>query len=305
MRILRLSVIYIALFLSGCEQQAILSNVDSRQSIEALLALSENGIHAERIKLGTGRRESYSISVDESDSVSALRVLHEYNLPRTDSESFDSITQSKGFVPNSPEIDALRLDHALASEVERLVGVLPGVVEARAIIRSQLTASKRSKSKKSVEKTKEGPSASLVIRFSGSEGEPPFSVVTVRDIIAQAVPGLLPENIGVTLTRISLGEITTLGATSSNQPLSKITPFRFHIPASEKRLAKFQLLGTMIMCVTVGLLIGVGVMSFLRRRNKVQSQPSRRETTLLKRDFLIEGGIRSNEEPGPAKLPKI
>src|SRR5690606_4179144 len=116
---------------------------------------------------GQGRNQRFSVRVDSADYQNANEVLHEFGLPREDHETVEELTEQKGFIPNSQEMAQMRLERALAVQLEHLLQALPGVVDVRATVQSQ--RGERAQ-----------PTASVVIRYVASGGKTPFSLDEIR-----------------------------------------------------------------------------------------------------------------------------
>lgn len=131
----KLLIVLILTFLSACsEQELLVSDVDERSSVEIMVVLQESGIDAERIQLSSGRESRFKIQVSQAEYLQALNILHQYGLPRSDQDNLANITKPQGFSPNPPEIAALRLDHAIALEIERMLSSFPGVIDRKSVV---------------------------------------------------------------------------------------------------------------------------------------------------------------------------
>lgn len=266
--------------LIGCQDREVLLNVSQRDSLEALVALSRAGVSSYRSQSGRSGSERFSVYVAGSDYNTAAEVLHEFGLPRLESDSVEKLTEQKGFVPNSQEIARVRLDRALAAEIERMLQGLPGVIDARATVRSAIPGEQQSE-----------PSASIVIRYLPSAGKTPFAVDDARQLTASSVAGLKPENVLVTTSRVVLpGASPSLGVGANPEggvvALTKLAPFSFQIPESEKPEAQRQI--TIVFAVMgLGVALIFGVIGYVvkpsRPKGKLRPQPAPGDR------FFIEG----------------
>ena len=280
----------LVLLLSACDQRAeILTDLDTRQSIEVGVALYRSGIQAARERASKGRDERYSIYVSQSDYPRALQVLHEYRLPGDRLQSIEELTEPKGFVPNGRELTNVRLDYALSLSIERLLSALPGVVEVRAVIRSNLLSG--------IDQTSSGnPSASVVIRYQSPSGVLPFSLEEAKEIVRKAVPGSTAEAVSITTTRVILsGDFIPEGVPDPSAigvPLSSLAPFLFKVSPGEQQRALRQVLIFVLVSTLSGGVIGlwIGLRGSRRRRGAKSNRGSKSKS------FFLETTYRGEEE---------
>ena len=189
----RLAVIIFCFVISACGgSEELAGGLSGRQSVEMMVVLRGSGIQAERVSSGSGVNTRYQIRVSKGDLNRAFSLLQEYRMPKDEEVSFKQLTGSDNLIPDVKAISQLRLDRALALEIERSVELLPNVVDVRAIVRSNLVI------------PAEGPRASVVIRYTARSGAQPFSEDEVRQRILDAVPGIAPNRISVTSSRVVL-----------------------------------------------------------------------------------------------------
>lgn len=233
-----LLIVSILFFLSACtEQELLVSEVNERSSVEIMVVLQESGIAAERIQLSSGRESRFKIQVRPAEYSQALNILHQYGLPKSDQDSLASITKPEGFSPNPPEIAALRLDHAIALEIERMLSGFPGVIEVKSLVRSNLKL--------------EGvaPQVSVVIRYVSISDNLPFSVEAVRKLIVQSVPGVDSAEVNLAVNRIS-----SFAKNEGEKEFINFSPFHFEIKKTQRNLIQKQLsLFLGVICFFAGL----------------------------------------------------
>lgn len=285
-------LLQLCIVLSGCDQRAeILTDLDTRQSIEVGVALYRTGIQAARERSSKGRDERYSIYVSQSDYPRALQVLHEYRLPGDRLQSIDELTEPKGFVPNGRELTNVRLDHALSLSIERLLSALPGVVEVRAVVRSNLISGYEDG-----RQSGGSPSASVVVRYQSPSGVLPFSLEEAKEIVRKAVPGSSPDAISITTTRVILsGDFIPEGVPDPSAigvPLSSLAPFLFKVSPGEQQRALRQVLIFVIVSTLAGGVIGlwIGLRGSRRRRAAKSSRGAKSKS------FFLETTYRGEEE---------
>ena len=286
--------------ISGCMSSGdeLLADVDGKQSIEVIVALNRAGIRAERSK-ATGRGERYIVKVGSADYGRAMQVLHDFQLPSRDEETLEELTAPKGFVPNSRELSGLRLDHALALEVERLLSALPGVAEARVVVRSNLVSQDVASAK-----------ASVVIRYLSPSGTVPFGIEEVKKIVVQIVPGITSDGIEVVPSRLIIPGVAASsmleGAIQGDgegelAPLSPFLPFMFKVATGERERALWQLGGMLVMfsCAggIIGAYFGIRVMRGLSKRRASKGEK--------RNSFFLEASVKADSKTGaPVALTK-
>lgn len=294
-RLVRLVAVLVAatvvlLSLSGCaEREELLSDLDTHQSIDVVVALERSGIHAQRERVAKGREERYVVYVSQGDYARALQVLHEYRLPGDPATSIDQVTAPQGFVPNARELTNVRLDHAIALSVERLLSALPGVVEVRAVVRSYHSSAADDR-----RLTVSAPTASVVIRYLSPSGVLPFSLDDAKEMVRKAVPGLSPDSLSVTTTRVILsGELIPEGVPDPNAtgvPLSSLLPFLFRVAPGEQQRALRQILGVVLISTVSGGVLGLWLGLRSRRRRARSNRGAK------SRSFFLEATYRGDED---------
>lgn len=245
-----LGIIFIALCGIGCEQKKVLDNLDQRQAIQALVVLHRHGVVAEKEEQTSGRSTKYRIVVRSDDYIKANELIKEYGIPEASSDVLRDLLDSNSFIPPSPELAEVRLRVALSSQVERLLGGLPGVVEARVFV--QRDGHEGDAFEKKVAK------ASAVIRYLPRNGAVPFDVNEARNLLANAVSQLAPENISLQLVPVTfLGEALPFGTAGDGSaplvPLVKVQPFplkSFHIAQADLEHVSWDL-GCLLLIVGI------------------------------------------------------
>lgn len=170
-----------ALLLSACNTVPVSENISQKQAIEIVAALGKNGISAVAEKESAGRGK-YSVEVKRAQYAQAVALLQLNSLPAPEEPSFSDLIAQKGILPNSREIEALRLDRAMAAELEEALQAHPSVAAVKVIVRQNSLAEKPE------------PGVSAVIRLKpGTE----INLDSIRAVIQKTVPGVHPENISV------------------------------------------------------------------------------------------------------------
>jgi len=124
--------------LGGCDGSSARNTVatcfSERDAIEIRSALEQSGIRGVQTSEQTsGGKPAWIVSVPPAFAPFADVALTELALPRTSPPGFDALVASGGLIPTRADDDA-RLWAAWSGEVARLVQVLAGVAEVRALV---------------------------------------------------------------------------------------------------------------------------------------------------------------------------
>ncbi|MFN8391710.1 MAG: hypothetical protein U0136_15585 [Bdellovibrionota bacterium] len=294
-----LLLLLVVLSLVSCSSREELAfSFDANDAIEAMTLLQNAGISADARKEGSGREERYRISVSRTDKDAVVRLLHDYQLPRKREDDFNSLTTSDGFVPNLREISQLRMDRALAVEIEGQLRGLEGVKEVHAIIRSHLIPEDQNGSVVGEPGKKVSPSASIVLRFTSRSGNQPFTTDEVKRTVAKAVPGLATEDVSVSATRIvSSGPGDSTVDEAGAVPLAAVAPFAFRVPAQDRDKVRVLIAGLLVLFVVAGFVIGFYMSRWLRPARAQRVPPKAVRTAMLEASFRTASGTTTPSVP--------
>lgn len=240
----RLGVLLLLLCV-GCAEVPIAEDVNQSQATEIVAVLIEHGIAAESAKTAGGHGK-YSVHVKRELYPHAITILHERGLPSPQEPSFAETIASKGFLPNSREIESLRVDRAMAAEIEEALRQHPGVSGVKVVVRRATAA--------------DGIKAGVSVIIQEKEG---FSVnkEDVVQVVVKAVPGIAAEDVfvssvkGAPINRVTgvEGALQSEGRTIK-VPLSPFLGF-WNVPESD--------LPGLSLTLLVGILVIGGLGAFL------------------------------------------
>ncbi|MBQ7607721.1 MAG: type III secretion inner membrane ring lipoprotein SctJ [Desulfovibrionaceae bacterium] len=184
-RILVLVLFPLLLLLGACQIQ-LYADLEEEQANVMLALLLSYGIRAEKQAAGKGL---FLLSVEESQVVRAIRLLHEHSLPRDRFATMGSVFSASGMISSKAEEQA-RLMWALSQELSNTFSRVDGVLNSRVHVVLGVNDP--------VNNVKISPSATVFIRHT------PDSIVTtlvaeIRRATAGAVAGLSPDNVNVML----------------------------------------------------------------------------------------------------------
>lgn len=263
----RLVVLFCAfatLILTGCNEKLIADGQSLAEANEIIAALADYGVHSDAQR-DSGGRARFSVSVDGEDYVTALAVLQEKGLPKVAKSTFLELTEAKGFLPPSREIEAIRLDYALALNIEETLLNLPEVVGAQVLLR-QAAVGKG-----------EEPSVSVVLQVNDTIAVKSEDILRV---VRSAVSAIAPERIDL-IVRQALPKVSRAEAVGGfNDGKGKVVTvplvpflFTYRIPNSDYvGLALLFVFGLILFAVAGGA-IGYWI-AVSRREAGLPSRPS-------------------------------
>ena len=255
------------LLLTSCNQQDIAEDLNQKQAHEIIALLNSYGITAESQK-GRGSNATFAVSVRSSHYQQSVSLLHEKNLPSPTEPSFEDLIAQKGFIPNSKEIESLRLDHAMAREIEEVLENHPEIISTKAIVRLNFL------------EVKDNAGASLVVQTK--EGSR-INSIAIRQIASGILPGIDQEriNISVSTEAVKNTELTPLGVKNENGTTMAVPLVPFFIwlvPEAELGSMIIILCILLALAVSIGLFLGYLLVYF--RKSKLQDS-STSDTNIL------------------------
>lgn len=282
-----LSVLAAALAV-GCIQEELIDSLSQRESIEVLAVLQRSGISAEREK--TSRSAGYSVLVSAGDKQRATEVLHRYGFPREPEESVEELTRQHGFVPNPAQLNQVRLDRALAAEIERLLVALGGIIDARVVVRSNLAESDGDGQPGQAK-------ASVVVRYMSSAGKQPFSDEQLRQMVANAVPGMSADAVTVSVSRVLAPDDGGLLSGDRVNPLETLEPFKFQVPNSQREQAQRQVALVVVIIAVAGIFLGLAF-GWIAGKRRGEQSVRRIAGSEQDESFFIEAAGAAGRRPG-------
>jgi type III secretion protein J len=174
-------LVILTLALAGCGSTPVADDLAQREANEIIAVLRERGISGSVNKgRGSGR---YSVLVATGKYGEAAAVLSRLGLPGERKPSFQEMTATSGIIPSSRAVENLRLDRALAAQIEELLQARSDVYAASAVVRRHVV-------------TNEKPSVSVIVqRQPGAT----LTVDEVREICAHSVLGVGKDDVFVSI----------------------------------------------------------------------------------------------------------
>ncbi|SIO28494.1 type III secretion system inner membrane ring lipoprotein SctJ [Halodesulfovibrio marinisediminis] len=237
-------VLFFCLVLTGCNSTSLYSGLDEKEANVMLSVLLEQGFRAEKISSG---KSGFAITVGRNEVVGALRVLESANLPRKKFESLGTVFSNEGLI-SSPLQERARFTYALSQELSETCSTIDGVLTARVHVVLEEA--------KEMDEKPVPASAAVLIRYVSSF-DIESSVVRIRKLVAQSVPGLAYDNVSVALFPIR--ESVSLPAPKKDVEIAGVA-------VSRDSLSSFWLL--LVGGVGLGVILGLAVMLVLRSSSK-------------------------------------
>lgn len=252
------------LVLAGCNEKLVADGQSLAEANEIVSVLADYGVHSESQR-ESGGRARYGVAVDSDDYVTALAVLQEKGLPKAAKSTFLDLTEPKGFLPPSREIEAIRLDYALSLNIEETLLNLPEVVGAQVLLR-QAAVGKG-----------EEPSVSVVLQVNDPAN---VSSEEVLKIVRSAVSSISPERVDVIVRQAQpkVSHAAAVGGFNDGKGKVVTVPlvpflFRYRIPNSDYVGLALLFVGGLILFAVAGAVIGYWF-AVARRDQGVPNRPS-------------------------------
>ncbi len=183
-------LIYLLVFVfMACEHaEIIVDNLNQNDANEIIVVLQDHHINSKKVAVSGRKNTSYQISVAKKDQVHALRVLVNNQLPKNFRAGLKEVYPpgSAGLIPTKSD-ELARLTMALQGEIEGLLRVLPGIVDARVML--------------SGEKAK---SASAALIFRNLQNQAPMSITEIQNLVASAVGDMNPQQVQVVMKELPI-----------------------------------------------------------------------------------------------------
>ena len=238
-------LLILLLLLSGCKTE-IYQGLSENQANTMLSVLLRHGIPAEKIAAKAG----YSIAVQENRIIQALEVLKENSLPREDFQNLGKVFSAEGMISSATEEQA-RLAFAISQELSDTFSRIDGVLTARVhVVLSQTDLSTGNVTP---------PSAAVFLRHT-PESQATRLIPHIRELTANAVPGLLQDKVSVMLVPV-------------RETVSVPMPLQENVKQDDSRLYVFAVVG-ILLALAVG---GFGTAAFIHLRKRKEEGRSEGE----------------------------
>ena len=178
-----LSIVFVCVCVVGCKSVSVQDDLDQKQANQIVSVLHAHGIAASASR-GRGGRSKYSVSVNSRQYSEAVSILTSKGLPGDPHVSFQELVAQRGLLPNSREIEALRLDYALAVQLEETIQNFPQVAVSKVVVRSHSIGPEQE------------PSVSVVLQLvPGAKLDP----AEVTNVVENAAPEVDSEKVSISM----------------------------------------------------------------------------------------------------------
>lgn len=197
-----------ALVLTGCKSD-VYQGLTEQQANVMMTVLLKHGIDTEK----TSTKEGYTLSVDSNKVVQSLELMRENNLPRADYENMGQVFAAKGMISSATEEQA-RMSYAISQELSETFSQIDGVLTSRVhvvLAQKDLTTGKMTP-----------PSVAVFLRHTAAS-QAPHLVSRIRELAANAVPGLDQDKVSVML--VPIRETVTVPMVRDESLAAQIKPW--------------------------------------------------------------------------------
>jgi len=179
------------LLFSGCEKETTLhSGLEERQANLVMAALLDEGIECHKTP---GEEGTWNVMVQESKFAAAVNLLERKGLPRRAHQGIGEVFKKTGMI-SSPSEERIRFMDALAQDLSRTISGIDGVIDARVhVVLPENDPFARNAL----------PSSAAVAIRSRWDVDISDLVPSIKGLVKNAIEGLTPEKIMVTIFRDS------------------------------------------------------------------------------------------------------
>ena len=179
------------LFLAGCEKETTLhAGLEERQANLVMAALLDDGIGCHKTP---GEEGTWNVMVQESKFAEAVNLLERKGLPRRAHQGIGEVFKKTGMI-SSPSEERIRFMDALAQDLSHTISCIDGVIDARVhVVLPENDPFARNAL----------PSSAAVAIRSRWDADLADLVPSIKGLVKNAIEGLSPEKIMVTIFRDS------------------------------------------------------------------------------------------------------
>jgi type III secretory pathway lipoprotein EscJ len=233
-----LSLVFVAVFATGCSTSPVADDLGQREANEIVSVLREHGIEA-RTEKERGSRGHYSVLVPYGRFGEAASILTELGLPQDRRASFTDLVAQSGILPSSREVEALRLDRAVAAELEDLLKGHLAIASASVVVRYHAIEGNGA------------PSVSVVVQRRPGV---PLQASEIRDMVARSIPGIKPDAIVLSMSE-QPAAVSLASATKGTKPLISFLGF-WQVPEDQYNSLAFTLITFLLLVAIMAGLAG-------------------------------------------------
>ncbi len=253
------SLVLVAALVAGCSSAPVADDLAQRDANAIIAALQERSIEG-WVSKARGARATYSVFVKSGNFAEAVTILNRLGLPPEKKSTFEEMTAANGIIPSSREVEALRLDRALAAQVEDLLKTRADVSSVSVVVQYHALDGRGKPAVSVIAQRREG------VTLSDHE---------IREIVAHSVVGVGKDDVFVSVVDAASGGGVSAG-TEQNKA-AKLVPFLvfWRVPASEYNGLAVLVVSLVAFGAMLAGLFGyiVGQFNWIRRESGVVSRP--------------------------------
>ena len=121
------SSILFALFVCGCNQSSLYTNLEEKDAVEMQAVLLREGIDCDK---SVGKENLWSLSVSKNNLAEAVEILKSFGYPKENYADMGRMFKKEGLV-SSPLEERIRYIYALSQEVAQTISKIDGIITAR------------------------------------------------------------------------------------------------------------------------------------------------------------------------------
>lgn len=253
---LRAVIVSLGLVMAGCGTTPVAQDLTQRQANEIVALLANRGISAVARK-ETGGKGLFAVQVPDDSYGPAVTMLQERGLPSETRLTAGDLLTPQGIIPSSREMEAMRLDYAIAAQIEEMLQSHASIAQARCVVRLNFLHEGQE------------PSASVVLEERANAQS--LDQATVAEVVLRALPGMKRENISIVFSK---GDQATtraeLGTGVAQMQMVKFLWF-WQVPASEYSGLALLFSAALLLVAGAAASVGYWTCLFQRTREAVDS----------------------------------
>lgn len=193
-RFIKILPLFFLVLFAACQKNVLLQELSQRDANEAQVLLAKNGIQTHKEAATVQQKTTWTIYVDSGDEEAARELLAAHHLPREKELGLEGMCKDSILIP-SPKAEKCRELLGLKGEIINSLESLPGVVDAEMVIN---IPDKEDFPDENIPQLR--PTASIIVQFEVSEGQPVLTEERVQRFVANAIVGMDMRDVTVILS---------------------------------------------------------------------------------------------------------
>ncbi|MGI6681030.1 MAG: hypothetical protein ACOX3T_06095 [Bdellovibrionota bacterium] len=174
--------IFFVFTLCGCSKEIVARGIDQKQANEIVSIFAKSNITSKVVD-DPNAKKLLMVQVSKKDYKAATTILTLKGLPRDKSANFSEMISRQGILPDSKRIEDLRLDKALALEIEDNLSKMQEFANVSVVVRKEYL------------KDDKAPLASILVIKKPHVGF--FDERKILNIVKTVIPEIKDENIKI------------------------------------------------------------------------------------------------------------